>query len=379
MEHRIYLDNSATTKPSKKACEYINNALTVNWGNPLSLHTMGMESELIVSNARESIARKIGARADEIIFTGSGTEANNTAILSAIARKNRGNRVITSSIEHPSVLETVKRLEKEGFEVIKLGCDSSGKINLDELEESLNDKTVLVSIMLVNNEVGSIQPIAKAGNLIKKLSPNALFHTDAVQGFGKTDINVKKLGVDLMSASAHKVHGPKGIGFLYCKKGVTIAPFITGGGQERGMRSGTEAVPMIAGFMGALEDLGDINKNLLSVNELNIYARNKFLESGFAVINSPEDALPFILNISVKGYRSETLLHFLESRGIFVSSGSACAKGEASYVLSALGLDKKHSDSALRLSFSKNNTKEDIDLTVAALEEATKKLRRSDI
>ena len=340
---------------------------------------MGMEAELTVSNARECIARKIGARADEIIFTGSGTEANNTAILSALARKNRGNRVITTSIEHPSVLETVKRLENEGFEVIRLGCDSSGKINLDEFENALNEKTVLVSIMLVNNEIGSIQPIAEAGKLIKKLSPNALFHTDAVQGFGKIGINVKALGVDLLTASAHKIHGPKGIGFLYCKKGVNIAPFITGGGQERGMRSGTEAVPLIAGFMGALEELGEISKNLGYVNELNLYARKAFLESGFAEINSPEDALSYILNISVTGYRAETLLHFLESRGIFVSSGSACAKGEASHVLKALGLNKKRSDSALRISFSKNNTKEDIDLTVAALETATKKLRRSDI
>ncbi|MBO5019552.1 MAG: cysteine desulfurase [Clostridia bacterium] len=379
MKHIIYLDNSATTKPSKKACEYINKALTDNWGNPSSLHTMGIDAEITVDNARECIARKIGARADEIIFTGSGTEANNTAVLSALARKNRGNRVITSAIEHPSVLETVKRLENEGFEVIRLGCDSSGKINLDELEKALNDKTVLVSIMLVNNEVGSIQPIAMAGGLVRKLSPNALFHTDAVQGFGKMDINVKKLGVDLLTASAHKIHGPKGIGFLYCKKGINIAPFITGGGQERGMRSGTEAVPLIAGFMGAAEELGDISRNLADINELNLYAREVFSNSGFAEINSPEDALPYILNISVTGYRSETLLHFLESRGIFVSSGSACAKGEASYVLKALGLDKKHSDSALRLSFSKNNTKEDIDLTVAALEEATKKLRRSDI
>lgn len=379
MKHIIYLDNSATTKPSIKACEYINNALTVNWGNPSSLHTMGMDAEIIVDNARECIARKIGARADEIIFTGSGTEANNTAILSALARKSRGNRVITSAIEHPSVLETVKRLENDGFEVIQLGCDGNGKINLSELESALNDKTVLVSIMLVNNEVGSIQPIEEASRIIKKLSPNALFHTDAVQGFGKLDINVKKSGVDLLTASGHKIHGPKGIGFLYCKKGVHISPFITGGGQEKGMRSGTEAVPLIAGFMGATEELGDLNKSLSKMNELNLYARKVLLESGFVDINSPNDALPYILNISVVGFRSETLLHFLESRNIFVSSGSACAKGETSYVLKALGLDKKHGDSALRISFSKNNTKEDIDLLVVALSEATKKLRRSDI
>lgn len=379
MEHIIYLDNSATTKPCKTACEYINKALVENWGNPSSLHTMGINAEITVSDARECIAKKISARADEIIFTGSGTEANNTAIMTALARKGRGNKVITTELEHPSVLETVKRLEKDGFEVVKIGCDESGKINLSQLEKELNEKTVLVSIMLVNNEVGTTEPISEASKLIKKLSPNALFHCDAVQGFGKVNINVKSLGVDLLSASAHKIHGPKGIGFLYCKKGVTIAPFITGGGQERGMRSGTESVPLIAGFMGAIEELGNLDETLKNIKELNLYARDLFLKSGFIDINSPDDALPFILNISVVGYRSETLLHFLESKNIFVSSGSACAKGESSYVLTALGLDKRRSDSALRLSFSKNTCKEDIDLTLKALEEAVSKLRKSKI
>ena len=379
MEHIIYLDNSATTKPCKTACEYINQALVSNWGNPSSLHSLGIEAELTVNSARECIAKPISARADEIIFTGSGTEANNTAIMSAISRKSRGNRVITTAIEHPSVLETVKRLENSGFEVIKLGCDGNGSVKLSELEAALNEKTVLVSIMLVNNEIGSVQPIAEASKLIKKLSPNALFHCDAVQGFGKLNINVKTFGVDLLTASAHKIHGPKGIGFLYCKKGVSIAPFITGGGQEKGMRSGTEAVPLIAGFMGALKELGSLEENYKKISSINLYARELFTASGFIDINSPENALPYILNISVVGYRSETLLHFLESKNIFVSSGSACAKGEASYVLSALGLDKKRSDSALRLSFSKDTTKEELALTLDALKEAVSRLRRSKI
>lgn len=379
MEHIIYLDNSATTKPCKTACDYINKALLTDWGNPSSLHTLGINAELTVTEARECIAKKISARPDEIIFTGSGTEANNTAIMSALARKNRGNRIITTAIEHPSVLETVKRLENNGFEIIKLGCDNNGCVKLSELEAALNEKTVLVSIMLINNEVGSVQPVAEASKLIKKLSPNALFHCDAVQAFGKININVKNIGVDLLTASAHKIHGPKGIGFLYCKKGITITPFITGGGQERGMRSGTEAVPLIAGFMGAVKELGNLDVSLKNINEINLYAREVFTASGFIDINSPKDALPFILNISVTGYRSETLLHFLESRNIFVSSGSACAKGEPSYVLTALGLDKKRSDSALRLSFSKTTTKEDIDLTLAALKDAVSRLRRSNI
>lgn len=379
MEHIIYLDNSATTKPCQTAIKYINSALEDNWGNPSSLHTLGINAEILVTKARETLAQKIGARADEIIFTGSGTEANNTAIMSALARKNAGNRIITSNIEHPSVLNTVKRLENMGFEVIKLGCNSKGEISLDELEKSLNDKTVLVSIMLVNNEVGTLQPIKEAVALTRKLSPRALFHCDAVQGYGKMPINVKNLGVDLLSASAHKIHGPKGIGFLFCKKGVNIAPFITGGGQERGLRSGTESVPLIAGFMGAVEDLGNIDCNLEKVKEINDYAREIFKNSGFIEINSPKDALPYILNVSVLGYRSETLLHFLEARNIFVSSGSACAKGEASYVLSALGLSKKYSDSALRLSFSKTTTKEDLRSTLEALKLAVSKLRPSKI
>lgn len=379
MEHIIYLDNSATTKPCKLACEYINKALNDNWGNPSSLHTMGIDAELTINKAREIIAKKLSSLPEEIIFTGSGTEANNTAILSALSKKAIGNRIITSSIEHPSVSETLKRLENEGFEVIKLKADNEGKISLTELENVLNDKTVLVSIMLVNNEVGSIEPIAEASKLIKRLSPKAIFHCDAVQAFGKLNINVNSLGIDLLTASAHKIHGPKGIGFLYCKKNIHIKPFITGGGQEKGMRSGTESVPLIAGFMGAVEELGNLDLALKNVTEVNLYARKLFSESDFIEINSPINALPYILNISVPGYRSETLLHFLNSRSIFASSGSACSKGAISPVLSELGFNKQRIDSALRLSFSKTTSKEDIDLTFAALKEAITKLRRSNI
>ena len=379
MNHIIYLDNSATTRPCQKACEYINIALNECWGNPSSLHELGIDAEIMVSNTRKAIAKTISAREDEIIFTGSGTEANNTALMAALSLKKRGNKIITSKIEHPSVLETAKRLESFGFEVKQLSCDKNGIINLNELENELDGNTVLVSIMQANNEIGSVQPISDISALTKKLAPNALVHCDAVQSFGKLSINVKSLGVDLLTASGHKIHGPKGIGFLYCKKGVNLSPFITGGGQERGLRSGTEPVPLIAGLLGAIEDLPDINKQLENTKELNLYAREKFLNSGFINVNSPDNALPYILNISVPGYRSETLLHFLESKKIYVSSGSACAKGQTSYVLQALGLNKSSADSALRLSFSRENTKEDIDLCFEALQNAVKKLRKSNI
>ena len=377
MKNVIYLDNSATTKPCKTAIEYVNRALIDNWGNPSSLHSLGLEAELSLNSARESIAKKISARADEIIFTGSGTEANNTALMTVLNSRKR--KIITTAIEHPSVLQTAKKLENQGFELVIIGCDNKGVVNLNELEKALDDNVAIVSIMLVNNEVGTIQPISDAVKLVRKLSPNALIHCDAVQAFGKININVKSLGVDMLSASAHKIHGPKGIGFLYCKKEVKLKPFITGGGQERGLRSGTESVPLIMGFEGAVKELSDISKNEEKMCELNLYAREVFGKSGFIEINSPADAIPYILNISVVGYRSETLLHFLENKNIFVSSGSACAKGEASYVLTALGLDKKYSDSALRLSFCKSNTKEEIDLVLEALKEAKNRLRQNKI
>lgn len=377
MEHIAYLDNSSTTKPSKKAVEYITRALESNWGNPSSLHRIGMEAEIALNDARECIAHTVNARADEIFFTGSGTEANNTALLSVLKAKGRGGRIITTAIEHPSVLETAKRLEDNGFEVVRLKPDNNGIIPLTELENALNGNTLLVSMMLVNNETGAIQPVKEAVALTKRIAPLALFHCDAVQGYGKLSVNVKQLGVDLLSASGHKIHGPKGVGFLYCKKGVHISPIITGGGQERGMRSGTESVPLIMGLMGAAEELPKPETQLKIRQELFDYTRDRLLEIG-AVINSPEGCLPYILNASLVGYRSETLLHFLESRNVFVSSGSACAKGHGSYVLNEMGLDRKRTDSALRISFSRYNTKEDTDMLISALEEAKKQIRKAN-
>ena len=372
----IYLDNSATTKPCERAIEYMNKALTDNWGNPSSLHILGMNAEDVVNASRKSVAKMLGAKDSEIIFTSCGSEANNMAIMSVLARKNRGNRIITTTIEHPSVLETAKRLEGYGFEVVYLKPQNNGVISLDDLKAALNDKTLLVSIMLVNNEIGTIQPIEEAARLTKQLSPFAYFHTDAVQAFGKMPINAAKLGVDMLTASGHKIHAPKGIGFLYKSQKCHIAPFITGGGQEDGMRSGTESVPLIASLQGAIEDLPNLQPSLQQMREIYSYAKELLSSDNDIVINSFDDGLPYILNISIPGYRSETLLHFLESREIYVSSGSACAKGNQSYVLKELGLADKLIDSMLRISFSHTTQKQDIDKLYEALKVAKGQLRK---
>ena len=376
MERLIYLDNSSTTKPCAEAMEQIRSALQTAWGNPSSLHRLGMEAENMITTARKKMADFLGAREDEIIFTGSGTESNNTALLSLLASGKRGGRVIVTAIEHPSVLETVKRLEKEGFRVIRLSPEKSGTVTLDTLQNALTPDTVLVSMMAVNNETGVILPVSQAASLVKETAPRALFHCDAVQAFGKIPLSLKNSAIDFLSASAHKIHGPKGVGLLYARKGATLHPLLTGGGQERGLRSGTESVPMIMGFYGALNALPALDRQLARQKELWEYATGKLADIEAVVINSPCDALPYILNISVVGYRSEVILHFLESRGIYVSSGSACAKGVGSHVLSAMKLERSKIDSALRLSFSRDNTKDDIDALCEALSEAVSTLRK---
>ncbi len=379
LENIVYLDNSSTTKPCEGAIKQINSALCEDWGNPSSLYDLGLDAQLRVDAARERMAKMLYCRADEIYFTSCGTEGNNTAILgAAAARRKRGNRIVTTAIEHPSVLETMKRLETDGFEVVYLKPDESGCVSEEDIFAAINDKTILVSIMLVNNETGAIQPVAAAARAIKAAASPALLHCDAVQAFGKMEINAARLGADLITVSGHKIHGPKGIGALYIKKGVTIKPLLTGGGQEKNMRSGTEAVPLICGFLGAMNEMPNIKVSYNKMRELWVYTKNILLETGLVEINSSDNALPYVLNISVMGYRSETLLHFLEAEGIYVSSGSACARGKGSYVLSEMGLDTKRVDSALRISFSRYNTKEDADRLKEAIVEATKRLRRAN-
>lgn len=379
MKKIAYLDNSATTKPCKTAIQNINFALTDTWGNPSSLYDLGFRAQMLVDDTRKAVASVLRCRQDEIYFTGSGTESNNTAILGAAAsRKKRGKRIVTTAIEHPSVLETVKRLESDGFEVVYLKPQANGVISLDDLKAAINQDTILVSIMLVNNETGAIQPVKEAAQIIKQSGAPALLHCDGVQAFGKMPINLADLGVDLFSVSGHKIHGPKGIGILYIKKGVTIKPLLTGGGQEKNVRSGTESVPLIYGLKGAIDELGNTSENLQSQKELWLYTKDTLLDTGIVTVNSADDVLPYILSISVEGYRSETLLHFLEAQGVYVSSGSACAKGVGSYVLNEMGLSRRRVDSALRISFSRYNTKEDVDALKSALVAATQKLRRSN-
>ncbi len=369
MEKCCYLDNSSTTELCPSAKNIMAQIMEESWGNPSSLHSLGVKSEKAITAARQSVASVLSADPSEIIFTASGTEANNMAIFGAAQKgAKRGKRVVTTAVEHPSVALCFDRLEQQGFEVIRLATDQFGIVNQQDIFNAVNSDTILVSIMLVNNELGGINPVKTAASAIKRAKAPALLHCDAVQAFGKIDVNPASLGVDLLSISAHKIHGPKGVGVLYKRKGLTIPPLMLGGGQEKNMRPGTEAVHQIAGMGAAVEEL-KIKEAYQKVADINAYARERLVNEEIGEINSSPEALPYILNISIPGYRSETVMHFLELRGIYVSSGSACAKG-SSHILSAAGLSAARSDSALRISFSRYNEREDVDLLVAALKEA---------
>ncbi len=377
MERLFYLDNSATTRPCDEAVAALSAAVTKDFGNPSSLYIFGMNAEKILSDARATIAERLDCREDEVFFTSGGTESNNTAIFSSVKLlKRRGNHIVTTSIEHPSVLEPIRALEKEGFEVDYLKPDKNGVVPISAFEKAIRKDTILVSAMLVNNEVGSVLPIGEIKQIIKNVGSPALLHTDCVQAFGKIPVLPNELSTDLVSISAHKIHGVKGAGALYVKKGLSLPPFIVGGGQEKGLRSGTEAVPAIAAFGAAVKAL----PNLTETKKLALSLKQKCLsllkEFDNVSLNSPEDSLPYILNFSFTGYRSETLLHHLESFGVLVSSGSACSKGKGSYVLLEMGLPQNVVDSALRISFSRFNTEDDIEALYCALKSALK-LRKS--
>ncbi len=373
----IYLDNSATTKPCEKAINALNYALNEVWGNPSSLYGLGLDAENLINDTRVKIADMINARDDEIYFTGSGTEANNLSIIGAVnLMKRRGNKIVTTSVEHPSVLNTCKYLSEQGFEVTYIKPEPDGNLSTEKVLSAVDEKTILVSIMLVNNETGCIFPVSDISEGLKAKKSIALMHTDCVQAFGKMPIDVSELGVDLLTASGHKIQGPKGLGILYKKKNLNIKPIIHGGGQEKGLRSGTESVPLIAALGGAVDEL-TVNATLNKIKELHSYAYSKLSAIDGILINSPkENTLPYVINISVKGLRSETLLHFLEKKEIYVSSGSACSKGKGSHVLNEMGLDADRTDSALRISFSRFNTTNEIDTLCDALLEAQNTLRK---
>ena len=359
MEH--YLDNSATTAVSKAAADTAYRVMTEVYGNPSSLHSKGMEAEAELKRARKSTASRLRVSDEEVFFTSGGTEANNLALFGvAYASYRTRKKIIVSSVEHSSITEAAKRLENEGFAVERISPRSDGIVHPEDVAAAADGNTALVSIMLVNNETGAVMPVSEIFAAVKQKDEKILCHTDAVQAFGKLSIKARALGADLISVSGHKVHAPKGVGALYIKKGVRLVPRQYGGEQEKRIRPGTENLPAIAA-LGAACDEFDIDGNFEKVSALNAYAKEKLLNIGGVALNSPENALPYVLNVSAGRVRSETMLHFLEERGVFVSSGSACAKGKASHVLSALGLGRERADSALRISFCKHNTKEDID------------------
>ncbi|NLJ30783.1 MAG: cysteine desulfurase [Clostridiales bacterium] len=372
----IYFDNSSTTKVCREAAEKVMETMTQNYGNPSSLHALGFAAEREQNDARAAVAGVLGARPEEITFTSGGTESNNLALFGAAgARRRRGSRVVTTMIEHPSVLNAAKQLEREGFDVVFLKPDQWGNIGPEQVFEAVTPDTILVSMMCVNNEVGSLLPIDAVPKAIAAANAPALFHVDAVQSFGKLPLRPGTAGIDLMSVSAHKIHGPKGTGALYMKKGVHIAPRVFGGGQERNLRPGTEATPLIAGFGAAVKALPEPRAQLDAMRELNRYCRARLAELNVA-FNSPENALPYILNFSGGGIRSETMLHGLSAKNIYVSSGSACSKGSPSHVLTAMGLDRGRVDSSLRLSFSRFNTKEEVDIFIEALKRCFSELAK---
>ena len=373
----IYLDNSATTKVCREAADAMMKMLTENYGNPSSLHKKGVEASVSLEKARETVANALSCSKEEIFFTTSGTTANNTAIFGAVnANRRKGNRIITTSLEHPSVNECMKRLEEQGFEIIRLKPDMNGAFSPMELMNAINQKTILISIMAVNNEIGTINPINQIKTAVKRASSQALIHVDAVQGFGKIPLNPAKAGIDLLTVSSHKIHGPKGAGALYIRKGIKIQPHVVGGGQEKGIFSGTEALPAIVGFASAVKALPNLNAELSDKKELRDYFVKEVTKIGGVHINSPADALPYIINLSVLGIPSQTIVNSLSEKEIYVSAGSACKKGHRSEVLTAIGLDGKRIDSAIRISLSRYTTKHDMDDVVKAIDDIVKRIRR---
>ena len=386
----VYLDNSATTRCFPEAARLMYQVMTEDYGNPSSLHQKGVDAEKYVREAKEIIAKNLKVEPKEIYFTSGGTESDNLALMGAAhANQRAGKHLITTRIEHPAILNTMKELEKQGFQVTYLPVDDQGVVRIADLEAALTDETILVSVMYVNNEIGTIQPVEEAAKLVHATVPGAVFHVDAIQAYGKVMIRPKQQGIDLLSVSSHKFHGPKGAGFLYCSSKVNLHPIIFGGGQQSGMRSGTENVPGAAG-MGLAAQLAyqKFEQKKAHLNELRRY----FLEgihklddvsiNGWDETADGEECIdkraPHIVSVSFTGVRSEVLLNALSDRGIYVSSGSACSSNHPalSSTLQAIGLNKKLIEGTLRFSFCENTTKEELDQALKALQELLPMLRR---
>lgn len=380
-----YLDNASTTRPLECVVSIMKETMDASYGNPSSMHNKGFEAEKYVKKAKEIIAATLKAEAKEIIFTSGGTESNNMALIgSAIANKRQGRHIITTRIEHASVHNPLIFLEEQGYEVSYLSVDRNGFVDLDELEKTIREDTILVSVMYVNNEIGTCEKIEEISKIIKKKNSRTLFHVDAIQAYGKYKIYPKKLGIDLLSISGHKLHGPKGIGVLYARDKVKIQPIIHGGGQQNNMRSGTENVPGIAGIGVAAEE---IYKNHEEKVEHLYHVKEHFIEEvkkldGVTVngIDGIEirDTAPHVVSVSFDKIRAEVLLHALEEKEIYVSSGSACASNhpQLSGTLQAIGVKKELLDSTIRFSFSVTTTMEEIDYAISVLKELLPVLRR---
>lgn len=379
----IYFDNAATTRALDEVADKVKYMLLENFGNPSSQNMAGVNAENEVIKARKIIATSINAEPEEIYFTSGGTESDNWAIFGTAKGYIRsGKHMITTAIEHPAVLQPMRELEKNGWDITILGVDEKGYINIDELKAAIREDTVLVSTILINNETGTIQNAEEISKAIKSVNPHTLYHVDAVQAYGKYPINVKKMGIDMLSVSGHKVHGPKGVGFFYMKKGLKVKPIIFGGGHERGQRSGTENTPSIVGLAEAVKiDMAEMDKAVEHVKLVKKTLAEGILNSiPMTYINGPsiEEGSPYVLNIGFEGLRSEVLLHSLEEKEIYVSAGSACnsKKKGASTVLSALGIDEKRIEGAIRFSFCRYNTVEEAEQCIEILKEKAAFLRK---
>ena len=376
---KVYLDHAATTKVSDEVIEVMKNLFTEIYGNPSSIHGMGLEAEKILKSCKRTLAKLISCQENEVFFTSGGTEANNLAIQGVLKQMPpHQNHIITSQIEHPSVLSVYNYLESKGYKVTYLAVDSQGQISKEALENALNPSTALVSLMYVNNEIGTLSDISDFSKIIKRNS-KAVFHVDAIQAFGKVQCHVKKLGVDLMSFSSHKIHGPKGVGCLFVKKGTPIKPLFYGGAQEKGLRPGTENLPGIAGFVKAASVYHEnIEENRQHLVEIKSYMLEQLKQINQYEVISPENGVAHILNVTFLNMRGEVLLHEIETQGVYVSTGSACSSKNKKYshVLEGIGLNDMKKEGAIRFSFSIETSKEDIDYAIGVLKSALDKLHK---